>query len=178
MAAVLENINGTPEFKNIVKFMRELEYEKLVKSSYAPLRYERWYGYYSNMQSIKEGRHELGYDEPIPNYFHRIKELYYPEADSILLCFGEKPNSDTSIAPHRDHGCFEGKAVMLNIGVSEYVEFPYDEPSLAYELGIGDVVEIDTKLVHSANQLSDIRMNATLRKVKKEFLPSQSKPLF
>jgi len=178
MAKILENIKGTHEYSMLLEYMKQLQYLQLVHSSYAPKRLERWFGYYSNLQSIKDGRHELGYDEAIPYLFNRIKNDYYPESDSLLACYGKLPESNTSIGNHRDHGCFLGKAVMLNIGTSLYTENPYNSTQETYELADGDIVEIDTKLIHSSTQLSDLRMNATLRKVRPEFLPRKTNSLF
>ena len=178
MAKILENIKGTHEYNLILEYMKKLQYLQIVHSSYAPKRLERWFGYYSNLQSIKEGRHELGFNEAIPYVFNRIKNDYYPESDSLLLCYGKKPESDTSINSHRDHGCFLGKAVMINFGEAIYTENPYNAPIEHHELMDGDVVEIDTKLIHSANQTSDFRMNATFRKVRPDFLPRKTNSLF
>jgi hypothetical protein len=178
MAKILENIKGSHEYTMLLEYMKKVEYDKLVHSSYAPKRLEKWFGYYSNLQSIKDGRHELGYSEAIHYIFNRIKNDYYPESDSILLCYGQKPESDTSIGNHRDHGCFLGKAVMINFGTSIYTENPYNAPQEQYDLTDGDVIEIDTKLIHSSTQISDLRMNATLRKVRPEFLPKKTNSLF
>ena len=178
MAKVLENIKGTHEYSILVEYMKQLQYDKLVHSSYAPKRLEKWFGYSYNLQSIKDGRHELKFIETIPYVFNRIKNDYYPESDSILICKGEKPDSDTSISNHRDHGCFLAKAIMLNIGISTYTETDYNGLVKLYELNDGDIIEIDTKIIHASSQISDLRLNATLRKVRPEFLPRKTNNLF
>ena len=179
MAKILENIKGTDEFKEILKFMSETSYRQIVKSSYAPLRQEKWYGYNSNLQSVKSDRHEVLFTEPIPAIFERIQRLYYPDSDSMLMAYGNKEDkSDSSIAPHRDHSFCQAKAVMINFGTSVFTEHPYEGEPIEYKLSPGDIVEIDTKIIHSSNQISNRRYNATFRKVRPEYLPSKAAKLF
>lgn len=177
MARILQNISNSDEYRIIKDYMINLKYESVVKSSYAPDRLERWFGYNSNLQSIKDGRHIVKLEAAIPVIFDRIKNTYFNDADSMLMCYGLKPNSDTSIKPHRDHGCFIAKAVMLNFGAAEYIEYNYDGTIINYDLNDGDVVEIDTKIIHASRQYSELRMNATLRKLKPEFIPRIPKPI-
>lgn len=161
-------------------WVNNLELTSAVKSSYAPNRLEMWFGLGSNLQSIKDGRAAIFQAEE-PS--QRIKDLgnrVYPGWNSILVCGGL-----TDIDWHRDHGHFERKAVMINLGTARYSECtkadgftPIDWED--YALVDGDVVEIDTKLLHMAKQISPIRFNVTFRKVKSEYLPqsnSQAKQL-
>jgi hypothetical protein len=178
MATILENIKGTQEYIAILKFMVETDYMKIVKSSYAPLRLEKWYGFNSNLQSVKSDRHEVTFSEDIPTVFDRIHRTYYPDSDSMLMAYGKKPESDSSIAPHRDHSFCQAKAIMINFGSSVFTEHPYDSDPIDYTLQPGDIIEIDTKLIHSSKQISDRRYNATFRKVRPEYLPSKASKLF
>ena len=66
---------------------------------------------------------------------------------------------------------------MLNFGAAEYIEYNYDGTIINYDLNDGDVVEIDTKIIHASRQYSELRMNATLRKLKPEFIPRIPKPI-
>lgn len=178
MAQVLENIKGQWEYEILKAFVEKIDFSNLVKSTYAPKRLEKWFGYSSNLQSIKEGRHQAIFTEDIPDIFNRIRNQYYQEADSLLICYGKKPESDTTIGQHRDHGCFHGKAIMINFGQAIYTENHYDGRIEKYDLTDGDVIEIDTKIIHSAYQLSDIRINATFRKFRSEFVPKKTNSLF
>ena len=178
MAKILTNISGTPEFDEILDFMKATTYRQIVKSSYAPLRQEKWYGWNSNLQSVKGDRHEVLFSEPIPKAFERIQKEYYPTSDSMLMAFGLKPESDTSIAPHRDHSFCESKAVMINFGTTIFTEHPYDSDPIEYNLEPGDIIEIFTKIIHSSKQISERRYNATFRKVRHEYLPSKATKLF
>jgi len=98
----------------ILDELRTLEFDKTVKSSYAPLRIEIWYGYGSNLQSVKDGRSEVEWKKDFPDWLEVLRKRYYPEANSALLCKGTKPDSDTTIDWHRDHGNFDKKVVMFN----------------------------------------------------------------
>jgi hypothetical protein len=178
MAKILENIKGQWEYEILKAFIQKIDFSHTVKSTYAPKRLEKWFGYASNLQSIKDGRHAVGFTEDIPDIFNRIKNQYYQDADSLLVCYGNKPESDTTIANHRDHGTFLAKAVMINFGEATYSETDYDGRITKYDLQDGDVVEIDTKIIHAAYQLSDLRINATFRKFRPEYLPKKTNSLF
>ena len=178
MATILENIQGSEEYNTILRFMIAQDYGKTVKSSYAKKRLEKWYGYHSNLQSVKGDRHAVVYSEDLPEVFERIRLTHYPEADSLLMAYGKKPLSDNSILPHRDHAFCKNKAIMINFGSSIFTEHPYDSDPINYKLKPGDIVEIDTKIIHSSEQISNRRYNATFRQVRPEWLPSKAKELF
>jgi len=141
---------------------------RAVHSGYAPNRVEAWYEYASNLQSIQSDRAKVWYEKSAPERLAAFGNRHYPGWNSLLICGGQ-----TNISWHRDHGHFEAKAVMLNLGESLYREQPnrgsdkYNE----YLLTDGLVVEIDTKLIHSAVQLSDVRVNITYRKIRSQYMP-------
>lgn len=144
--------------------------DRLCHSQYAPERLERWYGIGSNLQSINMGRHKLFEAAAVPPRVFDLGNRLYPDWHSILLCGGK-----TDIDWHFDHGCFEAKAVMVNLGEALYRECHQHEgykPIAWHEhyLTDGEVVEIDTKLLHSAQQLSLERFNLTFRRFKPQFL--------
>jgi hypothetical protein len=153
----------------ILDELRTLEFDKTVKSSYAPLRIEIWYGYGSNLQSVKDGRSEVEWKKDFPDWLEVLRKRYYPEANSALLCKGTKPDSDTTIDWHRDHGNFEKKVVMVNFGHTIFYLQDYFQGTLIYTLKDGDVVEFDSKLLHKSTQITEDRYIITFRKVKKEF---------
>lgn len=162
----------------ILDWLNTLSFGKKVKSSYAPERLEQWFRAGSNMQSITDGRGKIEYHDEAPDFVSKIGDTYMKEGwDSILVCKGEKPFSDTSIDWHRDHGHFEGPAIMFNWGESIYMEQDYDQGTLTGAIGYGDVVRINTKLVHKSTQLSDLRYNITFRKIKQQYI-NKVKTLF
>jgi hypothetical protein len=93
-----------------------------------------------------------------------------PTWNSILVCKGHLPESNTSIAWHRDHGHFHGPAVMINFGKSEYSQKHYELGLQSMELNNGDIVSINTKLLHQSYQRSKLRYNITFREVKPDFV--------
>jgi hypothetical protein len=150
--------------------LRELDFGKTVKSSYAPDRVETWFGYGSNLQSVKDGRSEVTWKADFPSWLEDLKKTYFPSANSALLCKGVKPHSDTSIDWHRDHGNFENRVVMVNFGESIFYLQDYNQGTIVHTLRDCDVVEFDSKLLHKSHQTSSERFMITFRKVKREFL--------
>lgn len=96
-----------------------------------------------------------------------------PDMISLFICGGYLPETSTSIQWHRDHSHFIGKAVMLNLGEAIYREKPErgSDHIIKYKLTDGLVVLIDTKLLHSAEQISAKRYNFTFRRIKPQYLP-------
>jgi hypothetical protein len=154
---------------SVLEELKTLEFDKTVKSSYAPKRVEIWYGYGSNLQSVKDGRSEVEWKRDFPDWLDKLRKTYFPEANSALLCKGTKPDSDTSIDWHRDHGNFEKRVVMVNFGHTIFYLQDYIQGTLVYTLKDGDVVNFDSKLLHKSTQITEDRYIITFRKVKKEF---------
>ena len=165
----LESIFLEPVEKTVLEKLKALEFGKTVKSSYAPERLEIWYGYGSNLQSISDGRSSVEWKKDFPDWLEELREQYFPEANSALLCKGVKPQSDTSIDWHRDHGNFEKRVVMINFGFSTFYLQDYFSGTLVYTLKDCQVIEFDSKLPHKSVQITDERYIITFRKVKKEF---------
>lgn len=144
-----------------------------VKSSYAPLRLEKWYRHASNLQSIKAKRDKVTQAEQPHERLQVLGERLLPGWHSLLACKGELPQSSTTITAHRDHGHFEGTSIMLNLGDAIYKEQP--DPRVdeweTVPLTDGMIVEINTKLIHEAKQISKTRYNFTFRHIKPQFLP-------
>lgn len=165
----LTNIRNLPEYAAFLEWLDSLEFKKQLHSSYAPSRLERWFEKGSNLQSILDNRAEIVKYEKMPAALTLYCKKLWSDYDSVLVCKGKKPSSDTSIDWHRDHGHFEAKAVMLNFGTSEYGQRHYSGELTLDRIEDGDIVEIDTKIVHKSTQLSDLRYNVTLRKVKMKY---------
>ena len=163
---ILEKIEKQP----ILDKLHVLEYDKKVKSSYAPNRVEKWFGYSSNLQSIKDGRSCVEWTENFPFWINELRNKYFKESDSVLVCKGIKSDSDTSIDWHRDHGNFHNRVVMVNYGKAIFYLQTYDDGTVIVELNDGDVVDFDSKMLHKSSQLSMERYIITFRKVKREYL--------
>ena len=155
---------------SVLENLKTINFGKAVKSSYAPDRVEKWYGYFSNLKSIKEGRSELAMGDSFPDWLEACKDKYFKEANSALICSGCKPKTNTSIEWHRDHGHFYNKVVMINFGEAMFYVQTYDEGTLIKKLVDCDVVEFDSKFSHKSQQISTERYIVTLRQVKREFL--------
>ena len=152
---------------------RSIQLTQEVHSSYAPNRTEKWFRYGSNLQSIPEGRARIfPCEEPHPRLVAFADRLF-PNWHSLLICGGYLPETSTSIKWHRDHSHFIGKVVMLNLGEAIYREKPERGSAriIEYKLTDGLVVLIDTKLLHSAEQISPKRYNFTFRRIKPQYLP-------
>lgn len=154
---------------SIIEKLRAEDFTRMVKSSYAPLRVEKWYGYVSNLQSIKDGRVNVEWGENFPPWLEELRVKFFPESNSALLCKGVKPNSDTSIDWHRDHGTFLPQVVMLNFGEVIFSLQTYDEGTIVKTIGDGEVWAFDSKLLHKSSQVSDERYIITFRKTKTEY---------
>jgi hypothetical protein len=135
-----------------------------IRSRYAPNRLVKCFGIASNLQSIAKGRARLFRAEDPGRRIRSLGERLLPGWHSLLVCGG-----DTTIHWHRDHGHFEGMAVMVNLGEALYLERDYDRGELQHHLTDGLVVRINTKLLHKAVPLSTPRYNLTFRRVKPEF---------
>lgn len=153
----------------ILKKLRRIDFGKVVRSSYAPLRLEKWYGYGSNLQSIKEGRADVNWVENFPDWIDDLRLQHFPEANSALICKGQRPASETSIDWHRDHGTFENRVVMINFGYAIFYLQDYHNGTEIYTLKDGHVVDFDSKLLHKSTQTCDERYIITFRRVKTEF---------
>ena len=160
---ILGQIKNTDEAWKAVNI---ISFHEAVKSHYAPRRLEQWFEWGFNLQSIKEGRHQLSSYNQAPDRFKRLGNLVYPGWNSLLCCYGNfQDETSTSITTHRDHGFCENKVVMLNLGIAD---FTIDGKT--HRLVDGVVVEFDSKLPHSARQLSKERANFSFRKVRESFL--------
>jgi hypothetical protein len=103
-----------------------------------------------------------------PVWIDELRKKYFPESDSCLVCKGKRPDSDTTIDWHRDHGTFENKVVMVNYGLAYFYIDNYGDTKVI-PLNDGVVVEFDSKLPHKAIQTCDERYIITFRRTKKEF---------
>ncbi|MBD1851746.1 hypothetical protein [Leptolyngbya sp. FACHB-711] len=137
-----------------------------IQSRYAPNRSVKCFGVASNLQSIAKGRARLLRTDDPGERIRSLGERLLPGWHSLLVCGG-----DTTIHWHRDHGHFEGIAVMINLGEALYFERDYEQGELQHHLTDGLVIRINTKLLHQAIPRSTPRYNLTFRHLKPQFLP-------
>ncbi len=142
-----------------------------VHSTYAPKRVESWFRLGSNLQSLPAEK-ALIFPAPPHGRVTSLGDRLFPHWHSLLVCGGNQPDTSTTISWHRDHGHFHGLSLMLNLGEAIYKEQPRNS-NLVMEARLTDglIVLIDTKLLHSAEQLSTTRYNFTFRKIKQQYLP-------
>ncbi len=143
-----------------------------IRSRYAPNRLVKCFGIASNLQSIAKGRARLVQTDDPGERVRSLGERLLPGWHSLLVCGG-----DTTIHWHRDHGHFEGSAVMVNLGEAVYLERDYKQGELQHHLTDGMVIRINTKLLHKAVPISIPRYNLTFRHLKPEFLPQVEVPI-
>lgn len=136
-----------------------------LRSRYAPNRRVKCFGIASNLQSITKGRAKLTRVDDPPPRIQDLGDRLLPGWHSLLVCGG-----DTTIDWHRDHGHFEGIAVMVNLGEAIFMEWEPQRGELQHHLTNGLVIRIDTKQLHRAVPLSTPRYNLTFRHLKPEFL--------
>lgn len=153
------------------RWMRSEKLERATHSSYAPNRLEKWYRWASNLRDPKNGG-EIYKVEDAPERIIALGDKLLPGWHSILLCGG-----DTKINWHRDHSHFEDVAVMINIGVARYYEWEHNCSPVEYALSDGQVVKINTKVVHMADPTTADRMNLTFRRIKSQYI-NATIPLF
>lgn len=160
---------NSSQHSGLKRWLSTLTLGQVVKSSYASKRKERWFRMGSNLQNPKSGGRIFDCDEA-PEYVNLLGNSLLIGWHSILVCGG-----DTSIDWHRDHGHFEAKAVMLNFGEAVFMErLSENHATQLYALRDGEIVEIDTKVLHKAQPTSPHRMNLTFRKIKPEYLQVRS----
>ena len=148
-------------------WVREQPLAEVTHSGYVRGRLEAWYRLGSNLQSVYCGRGAVFAAPEPPERLTSFGDRVLPGWHSLLVCGGP-----TAISWHRDHPHFEAEAVMINLGDAVFRERDGNiEEGLVF--GDGDVVRLDIKVLHMAEQKSAERFNFCFRRVKAEYLPSQ-----
>lgn len=146
---------------------RQQPLAEVTHSGYVRGRLEAWYRLGSNLQSVHCGRASITAAPEPPERLADFGERNLPGWRSLLVCGGP-----TAISWHRDHSHFEAEAVMINLGDAVFRERDSNvEEGLI--LSDGDVVRLDIKVLHMAEQKSTERFNFCFRRIKTEYLPSQ-----
>lgn len=148
----------------LLAWVKQEPLDEVTKSRYVNGRLEKWYRTGSNLQSLARGHARLFSCPEPPERLIKFGDQNLPGWHSLLVCGGP-----TSIHWHRDHGHFERIAVMINLGRAVYRELD-KEVIESVTLEDGDVVELDIKITHAADQLSNERFNFCFRRIKPEFL--------
>ncbi len=162
-AQLIRKMEVGPELSEWVSWMVGLDLRPVTKSTYVHGRTEKWFRWASNLRSIANGRHTLSRCEEPPDFVRTLGDAELLGWSSLLVC-----GFPTSIGPHRDHGCFEREAVMLNVGRARYTETVRGrDESIELEDGL---YSLDIGVIHRSEQLDDIRFNATFRRIKPNFL--------
>ncbi len=156
---ILGNVQSTlPELH---RWVRQQPVSGLIQSRYARGRLEAYYGLGVTL-SRQPNLYRAIDDERVNALGDRILSGWH----SALLC---KYLPGVCIHPHRDHTCFERWAVMVNIGEAIFVEYPEKE-RITTPLRDGDVVRINTKILHGVEPVTAARYSLTFRTIKPEFL--------
>ena len=96
-----------------------------------------------------------------------LGDCYLPGWDSALLC---EYRAGVGINPHRDHTCFAAKAVMVNFGRADFVEYLGREKVIT-PLSDGVIVRLNTKILHGVHRVPNLRYSLTFRQLKPEYHP-------
>lgn len=175
MATTLTTLTGA-QLEQFRAWCRSLDLKEVTKSGYVKGRKEKWFTHGSNLQSPTKGGAIFAADAA-PDFIKEIGDKYYKGWNSILVC-----GNPTSIKWHRDHGHFEANAVMINLGTAKYEEMTYRHAKIGdgseiktTDLKDGQIVMINTKLLHQSTQTSDERFNITFRRIKDEYLKPSAK---
>ena len=133
----------------------------LLKSNYARGRLECYYGLAIDLK--KQPTILPASQDP---QVTALGDRLLPNWHSALLC---KYPTGVGINPHRDHTCFQPWAVMVNIGKANFFEYEGRE-KIVTQLHSGDVVRINTKILHGIEPVQSVRYSLTFRHIKAEFL--------
>ena len=157
------NVIGTirSDLSDLHQWARQQPVRALIQSTYARGRLEAYYGL--GITLSKQPELYAGIDDERVNH---LGDRLLPDWHSALLC---KYLPGVCINPHRDHTCFERWAVMVNIGEAVFIEYPEKE-RITTPLQDGDVVQINTKILHGIEPVMTERYSLTFRHIKPDFL--------
>jgi len=131
-------------------------------------RTKKWWGFeaefYFNRSHV-ESRQAIASD----SYLAGLRDQFYPEADSILLYRYEIGGT---IGEHLDKQCFNKSVTLINLvdadsdlfGNRPTTRFRWDKQN--FELRHGEVVEFDSRVIHSVPKLKSARYSLQFRKIR------------
>lgn len=135
--------------------------QPLLKSRYAPGRLECYYGLAVDLRQQPTISSALQ-----DGFVTAIGDRFLPHWHSALLC-QYKPG--VGINPHRDHTCFRALAVIINLGFADFIEY-LGRDKIVTHLQDGNIVRIDTKVLHGIPKVRSLRYSLTFRQFKPEYL--------
>lgn len=143
------------------RWVKQQAVAPLLNSNYARGRLECYYGLAVDLK--KQPKIEPALQDQQVN---ALGDRLLPHWHSALLC---KYLPGVGINPHRDHTCFQPWAVMVNIGEAHFFEYK-DQEKVVTQLCSGDIVRINTKILHGVEPVTSVRYSLTFRHIKTEFL--------
>ena len=155
MEAIKKTIQNIAEFKQYLRsLVPQMEY------SYSSLTNKRLELWLFNKVHLGNGQVSPGYfDQRLYDFCQRL----YEGCDIGLLTYHgpERGGSCGLIAPHRDHSYGQPMAVVLNLGMAEFV---IDDKT--YVLNDGDIMKFNCKLLHAVPRImSEERFSLVLWKL-------------
>jgi hypothetical protein len=155
MEAIKKTIPNIAEFKQYLRsLVPQMEY------SYSSLTNKRLELWLFNKVHLGNGQVSPGYfDQRLYDFCQRL----YENCNIGLLTYHgpERGGSCGLIAPHRDHSYGQPMAVVLNIGVAEFVI-----DGKTYVLNDGDIMKFNCKLLHAVPRImSEERFSLVLWKL-------------
>ena len=149
------------DFSKLQRWAEQQPVTHLLNSNYARGRLECYYGLAVDLKKnpkISPARQ----DPQVTALGNRL----LPNWHSALLC---KYLPGVGINLHRDHTCFQPWAVMINIGEANFFEYDGRE-KVVTPLKNGDIVRINTKILHGVEPVKAVRYSLTFRHIKADFL--------
>lgn len=161
MAQIIGHVGETlPEW---IAWARQQPVRELLCSRYARGRRECYFGW-----GVTLAKSPDLYPAYSDSRVQALGDRWLPGWHSALFC--EYPPG-IGINPHRDHTCFAAEAVMLNLGVATFVEYPSREKVVTH-LEPGVIVRLNTKILHAVRPVAETRYSLTFRCLKPAFQPT------
>jgi len=156
------------EADTLLAWCRQQPLEVEVFTGRETCRTKKWWGFeaefYFNRSHV-ESRQAIASD----SYLAGLRDQFYPEADSILLYRYEIGGT---IGEHLDKQCFNKSVTLINLvdadsdlfGNRPTTRFRWDKQN--FELRHGEVVEFDSRVIHSVPKLKSARYSLQFRKIR------------
>ncbi len=158
---MMEIIGQIPNLSDLHQWAEQQPVSELIRSSYAAGRLECYYGL-----GVKLTREPVVKPAPSDPRVTKLGDRLLPDWDSALLC---KYAPGVGIAAHRDHGCFEAMAVIVNIGEADFFVIESGQKTV-HPLKDGTVIRVNTKVTHGVEPVVKTRYSLTFRHIKGQYL--------
>lgn len=155
------------EADTLLDWCRQQQLEKEIFTGRETCRTKKWWGFeaefYFNRSHV-ESRQAIESDK----YLANLRDRFHPSADSILLYRYEIGGT---IGEHLDKQCFDKWVTLINL-VDADTDLFDNRPTTKfrwnrenYELRHGEVVEFDSRVLHSVPKLKSARYSLQFRKI-------------